>query len=98
MKTATQLRAELRTWKFAAKKYATLWRKSRKDFREIELTLLLVRAADQRGISMWQEAHPETKNKVWPDRGKMIFWLLEQFDQIKIRVTALEKIARKAGK
>jgi hypothetical protein len=50
--------------------------------REVEHTLDLIRASDDRAIRMWQEAHPDQKN-IWPDRGKMIFWLMERLDHIR---------------
>lgn len=44
---------------------------------ELEQTLDLIHDADMRAIKMWQKAHPGN-DLVWPDRAKMIFWLLEQ--------------------
>jgi hypothetical protein len=46
---------------------------------ELQATLDLIWEADRRAIKMWQEAHPD-KPLTWPDRGKMIFWLLEQLE------------------
>ncbi len=50
--------------------------------KELQSSLDLIYAADQRGIKMWQEAHLGN-DLVWPDRGKMIFWLLEQLEESK---------------
>jgi hypothetical protein len=46
---------------------------------ELQRTLDLIHDADMRGIKMWQEAHPGN-DLVWPDRAKMIFWLLDSRD------------------
>lgn len=46
---------------------------------EMEGTLKLIRESDARAIKMWQEAHPGNDH-VWPDRGKMIFWLLDTME------------------
>lgn len=48
------------------------------ELRELEHTLQLINDADMRGIKMWQEATGRTME--WPDRGKMIFWLLEKIE------------------
>ena len=55
---------------------------------EMQSTLDLLWAADQRGIKMWQEAHPGN-DLVWPDRGKMIFWLLEELGSAKAQIEEL---------
>lgn len=56
------------------------WKDCRQANREMESTLNLIRKSDARAIKMWQAAHPG-KELVWPDRGKMIFWLLEQLEK-----------------
>lgn len=48
---------------------------------ELRHTLKLIGEADERGIKMWQEATGHTN--IWPDRGKMIFWLLERLDALQ---------------
>ena len=49
---------------------------------ELKQTLELIHKSDMQAIKMWQKAHPGN-DLVWPDRGKMIFWLLEQLDAKK---------------
>ena len=45
--------------------------------------------ADQRAIKEWQEAHPGT-DLVWPDRTKMVVWLLEKGNAASARIAELE--------
>ena len=45
--------------------------------------------ADQRAIKAWQEAHPGN-DLVWPDRTKMIVWLLEKENAASTRIAELE--------
>ncbi len=45
---------------------------------DLETTFELFRQADMRGIKMWRQA--TGRDMEWPDRGKMIFWLLERLD------------------
>lgn len=59
------------------------------DLKSYEQTFDLQHDADMRGIKMWQKA--TGRKKEWPDRGKMIFWLLERLDvaqQLAERVLA----------
>lgn len=52
------------------------WMSLKKQVHELESSLNRIHDADHRGIKMWQDA--TGRDKVWPDRGQMIFWLLEQ--------------------
>jgi hypothetical protein len=70
----------LRTYRNITEEFRERWRNSRAEKRELEATLKLIRDSDQRAIRMWQAAHPGSE-LIWPDRGKMIFWLLEQLDK-----------------
>lgn len=45
-------------------------------------TIRLGREADIRGIKLWQEAG-EGRELTWPDKGKLVAWLLEQLDELK---------------
>jgi hypothetical protein len=59
-----------------------------REIAELEATLDLMHQADMRGCKMWQDAHPGN-DLVWPDRGKMIFWLLEQLSTLRAAVLLL---------
>jgi hypothetical protein len=52
--------------------------------REIEAELAERRAsfnlrwqADMRAINMWQQAHPERGDLVWPDHADLVVWLMD---------------------
>ena len=49
---------------------------------ELEHSLKLIHDSDMRAIKLWQLAHPG-QDHVWPDRAEMIFWLLEDRENIK---------------
>ncbi len=49
---------------------------------EIQHVLDLQWNADMRAIKLWQEANPGNDH-VWPDRGKLMLWLLTQIDELK---------------
>lgn len=60
-------------WNEAIGKAATL----QAELNDILATLRMVYEADMRAIKLWQEAHPGN-DLVWPDRTKLVSWLLEQ--------------------
>lgn len=45
-------------------------------------------AADMRGIKAWQKAHPG-KELVWPDKGKLVEWLLDRIVELKDKIDDL---------
>ena len=49
--------------------------------------------ADQRAIKAWQEAHTGN-NLTWPDRTKMVVWLLEKGNAASARIAELEAVLR----
>ena len=49
--------------------------------------------ADQGAIKAWQEAHPGN-DLVWPDRTKMVVWLLEKENAASARIAELEAALR----
>lgn len=60
-------------WREAIAKASTL----KAELNDLEDTLRMVYEADMRAIKLWQEAHPGN-DLVWPDRTKLVSWLLEQ--------------------
>ena len=77
------LKEQVKSHRFAATQFRKLWKDRGDVVRELDRSLELIRDSDMRGIEIWRAAHPETKGMVWPDRGKMIFWLLERLDGIE---------------
>lgn len=60
---------------------------------DLESTFELIHQSDMRAIALWQEAHPD-RRYVWPDRTKMVTWLLERLESV--RTEALGKAASAA--
>lgn len=53
--------------------------KARAENENLQRTFDLMWDADQRAIKAWQAANPGNE-MVWPDRSKLIMWLLERYD------------------
>ena len=62
------------------------------EIQELQATLDMTWAAQQRAIKIWQEAHgkPET----WPDHAKLVGWLLGERGRLQLLPDMLQKWLR----